>query len=188
MPLERQHHIVPDGQAAEHARHLKLAADTLADDFILRHTGQAHIRAALRMEDNAACGRFGLAADDVEQRGLACAVRSDEKVDGVPLDGGIDLGQRVKAVKADRNILDIQHCAVSCHGLCSFLRLLRQIDLGLTFLVPQRRNLLAEQTDQTALHKQDGQHEHCTDDVLPYVNQSAGGQVVLTQIDEQRAR
>ena len=57
VPLERQHHVVPDGQAAEHARHLKLAADALADDFILRHTGQAHIRAALRMEDHAACGR-----------------------------------------------------------------------------------------------------------------------------------
>ena len=51
----------------------------------------------------------------------------------------------------------------------------------------QRRNLLAEQTDQTTLHKQDGQHEHCTDDVLPYINQSAGGQVVLAQVDEKRA-
>ena len=61
------------------------------------------------------------------------------------------------------------------------------LEIGMQF-VQQHRNLLAEQTDQTALHKQDGQHEHCTDDVLPYVNQSAGGQVVLTQIDEQRAR
>ena len=39
VPLERQHHVVPDGQAAEHARHLKLAANALADDLILRHTG-----------------------------------------------------------------------------------------------------------------------------------------------------
>src|SRR5262249_11297630 len=76
LGLRGDPHVLEHAQATEHVRDLKRAADADVGEPISRRAGD--VLAAI--EDPAA-GRLDLAREHVEQRGLARAVRADDRLE-----------------------------------------------------------------------------------------------------------
>src|SRR5205807_953894 len=90
---ERDLEILEHAEILEHRGRLELAADAGLDDLVLAQLGQL-----LAAKLDRAGGRFGLAADQVEHRGLASTVRADDDADLVLLDIKGEIVDRLEAV------------------------------------------------------------------------------------------
>ena len=104
---QRQLEVLEHRQLLEHGRLLKLAADAGLGDFRLGQREQVD----LRPEPRRALIRARLAGDDVHHRGLAGAVRTDDAAQLSRVDVQRQLVERLEAVEADGQLLEIEDLA-----------------------------------------------------------------------------
>ena len=83
---DRQRHIVEGGEIVEHVDELEAARDAGLDAF-----GHGENGDVLTLEDDLAASGLKLRADDIDERGLAGAVGSDERDELALLDGEVDV-------------------------------------------------------------------------------------------------
>ena len=96
--------IVADGEFLEHRRLLELAPDAELGDRRLVEPGE--VDAAVEID--LAGVRLGLAGDDVHHRGLAGAVRADDRAHLAGLDHQRQLVQRLEAVEGHRDAVEVE--------------------------------------------------------------------------------
>ena len=93
--------ILEHGEVDEHRRRLELAADAGLHDLVLLQPGEL-----LAAKLDRAGGRLGLAADQIEHRGLAGAVGANDDADLVLLDIEGEIVDRLETVEGNRERFD----------------------------------------------------------------------------------
>ena len=106
--LERELEVLEHRQVLEHGRLLELAADADRGDLVLAQAQQVDRRAEERL---AGVGP-GLAGDDVHHRRLAGAVRADDAAHLAGADRERQRVERLEAVEADRDVVEVEDRAV----------------------------------------------------------------------------
>ena len=96
-------HVVEHRQRREQREVLEGASDAEPGDAVRRHSQQI-----LAVEHDTTAGRLVQAADAVEERGLAGAVRPDQRADLALLDREGEVGERDDSAELDPNIFDRQ--------------------------------------------------------------------------------
>src|SRR3990167_2238703 len=104
-PLGKGHfQVLEHRQVFVDRRVLKLAPDAGTDDVELTHLGQLPA-----LELDAAGGGFGLAANQVEHRGLAGTVGADHHAHFIAVDIQVEVIDRLEAVEGNGQALNGQH-------------------------------------------------------------------------------
>ncbi len=117
-----------DLQVLEHrevlvdGRRLELPPHAGVHDLVL-----GHARELLLLEADRSARRLGAAADEIEQRGLAGAVRADDHAQLVAIDVEVQRVHRLEAVERDREVFDVSSTTGDCvpceHGTGSLASL-----------------------------------------------------------------
>ncbi len=90
-----------NAQASKDVRRLKLSANAQARDLVI-----GHARQVMAMKLDAAGSRPGLAGDDVQQRGFAGAVGTDDHAQFPALHGKIETVECRKTAELDRQVFN----------------------------------------------------------------------------------
>src|SRR4029077_13870971 len=101
---QREFEILKDGQIFEHGRPLEFAADAEIGDFRLVEAGR--VRGPL--EETLAGIGPGLTGDDVHHRGLAGAVRADDRAQFAFFHDQRKLVQSLEPIEADRDAVEVE--------------------------------------------------------------------------------
>ena len=102
-PMRAQHHVLAHGKPRHQARVLESPDDAGLRDTIIRKS-----RDVAALEDDATGIRAIDAADDIDQRALARAVRADQSEDMAGLQFQRHIVERAQTQKADRQAFDAQ--------------------------------------------------------------------------------
>src|SRR5580700_277189 len=118
---EREFEVLKHRQVFEYCRALKLTPDTEIGDGALVEPGQVFVAA----EENFARIGAGFAGHDIHHRGLARAVRADDRSELPFLDDEREIVQRLEAVETDGDAIqikqDVAGCPYSCRAHARFL-------------------------------------------------------------------
>src|SRR5215472_5833938 len=103
---DRQRNIVENAKPVEQIDDLEAASDTRLDPFVYRGEGDV-----FALEQDAAAVRFELSADQINERGLAGAVRAHEREEFALVDGEIHAiaGAQVAELLAEIDRLEQDH-------------------------------------------------------------------------------
>ena len=111
LRLQRQAQVLVDRQAAEQVGDLERTREAALADAVRRQV--ANLRA---VQAHGARVRREHARHEVEQRGLAGAVRADQRVDLAGVDDETRIGDRADAAEVLRHGVDLQHRALARGG------------------------------------------------------------------------
>src|SRR5206468_9239666 len=109
---EGELHVVTHGEVDEHGWCLELPPDAEGGDLVLAHLDEIGVMA----EDHAPGRRLHAPRDDVEQRGLARAVRTDHDAQLFSVHEEVEAAQRLEAVVVDGDVLAVDDPAGLGHG------------------------------------------------------------------------
>ena len=104
LPAKRQFEVLEHRELLEHGRLLKFSADARLRDFRFGQCQEIQFRPKM----HASRIRTSLASDDVHHGGLARAVRSDDAAQLAGLDSQGEFVERLEAVEADGQVLEIE--------------------------------------------------------------------------------
>src|SRR5690606_12213283 len=112
----RRHHVLQHREVGEDLRRLEDAGDTQLVDLVGLLAGQDGA-----VEDDGTAGRRQAADDHVEQGGLACTVRADDRMRLAFLDLQVDVSQGMQAPEALVNVGDVENDVVlRMHDIVSY--------------------------------------------------------------------
>src|SRR5258706_14421388 len=104
---ERELHVLVNGDAVEDGRGLKFTADAQARDLDIAQVGRL-----AEVEKDAPLRDFGLAADDVAERGLARAVGADDDAQLVEVDGELVYVERDETIEINFDVRQVNDVAL----------------------------------------------------------------------------